>query len=57
MCYATEINYVSPKLFGSYFWLEGGLEHACITHHQIHERNVCFVLLRINSVLPISRKG
>jgi hypothetical protein len=39
---ATEINYVSPKIFGSYFGLRGRVERACITHHQMHEYNVCF---------------
>jgi hypothetical protein len=32
MYYATEINYVSPKIFGSYFWLKGQLVRACIIH-------------------------
>jgi hypothetical protein len=32
MYYATEINYVSPKIFGSCFWLRGRLVRACIIY-------------------------
>jgi hypothetical protein len=57
MGYATEINHVSPKIFGSCFWLKSRIVRACIIHHQINECNVCLVLLRTDSVLYSSRMG
>jgi hypothetical protein len=57
MCYATETNCVSPKIFGSCFWLRGRIVCAYIIPCQTKECNVCLILLRMNSVLFIFRMG
>jgi hypothetical protein len=57
MCFATEINRVSPNIFGSCFWLRERIVRACIIHYQTKECNVCLILLRMNSVLFIFRMG
>jgi hypothetical protein len=52
---ATEINHVSPKVFGSCFWLWGRIVRVCIIHDQTKWMHCieCVVLLRTSRVLSI----